>query len=71
MFSSTTLFVSCSTLFGEATSSSIVAKASLGLVVVIVGVLTHVMESLTVIITKQTSTLKTRCRYRMRDEERG
>ena len=67
MFSSMTLFVCCSALFG----GSIVAKASLGLVVVIVGVLTHVMESLTVIITKQTSTLKTRYRYRMRDEERG
>ena len=46
MFSSMTLFVCCSALFG----GSIVAKASLGLVVAIVGVLTPVIESSKVII---------------------
>ena len=63
MFSSMTLFVCCSALFG----GSIVAKASFGLVVAIVGVLTPVIESSKVIITGQTSTLKTYRRYRMRD----
>ena len=63
MFSSTTFFVCFSTLFGGST----IAKASLGLVVSIVDVLTPVIESSNVIITRQMSTLKTYCRYRMRD----